>query len=143
MGRHNNRFRSKRKGRSKSYNANGQGVTTTQNSFTIYSMSEVRETLMGITGNLAVRPSTATGAAFFSIQLDRDLPGVVGTDPQNDSEGYEQYTRLWDYVVSFDAGATETRIIPIVSKKRRKLYVGDVIHMVYISNVANVAIFSI
>ena len=104
---------------------------------------EERETLMSIRGNLSVRPSTASGAAFFSIQILRDLNGVLVEDPQDDSGNYRRFIRLWDYVVSFDAGANETRLILIVSKKRRKLYAGDQIHIVRNSNVASVAVFSL
>ncbi len=137
------RFRSKRKGKAPQYNANGQGVTTAKLSNEMYSVTEDRETLMGFTGNLSVRPSTATGAAFFSIQILRSLPSVATIDPQNDSTAYERYSRLWDYIVSMDAGATESTMVNIVSKKRRKLWKGDRLFIVYLSNVANVAIFSI
>ena len=64
-------------------------------------------------------------------------------DPQNDSVGYEKYVRLWDWVVDFHADSTEPVNIPIVSKKRRKLYIGDTIQIVHLQNVANVASFSI
>ncbi len=136
-----NRFRSKRKGKSPSYNANNQGVIATLLTVTLYTVTEDRETLMGILGNLSVRPRTATGAAFFMIHLTR--AGGAVFDPQIDSVGYQKYRRLWDYVVSFDAGASETQLVDIVSKKRRKLWVGDVIQITHVSNVIDVCTFSI
>lgn len=137
------RFRSKRKGKSPQFNVNGQGVTTSTVATTMYTVTEDRETLMGILGNLSVRPSTATGAVFFSIQLIRNAGLMQATDPQDDSIGYERYGRLWDYVVSLDGGATETQLVEIVSKKRRKLWIGDKLSIVRNSNVVDVAIFSL
>ncbi len=139
-----NRFRSKRVGYTRSNNANGQGVTSSITSLALHTCPDGdRETLMGIRGNLSVRPSTATGAAFFSIQLRRfQSPNTERIDPQDDSDFHEKTLRLWDKVVSFDAGATETRLVDVVSKKRRKLYSGDIIEMVKISNVSDVAILA-
>ncbi len=137
-----NRFRSKRKGKSPSWNIGTTGVTSSGARTVAYTVTEDRETLMGILGNLSVRPSTASGVCWFSIQILRLLPSVTHIDPQNDSVGYEGYSRLWDWVVDFDAGASESINIPIVSKKRRKLYIGDTIVFVRIANVNDVGIFS-
>lgn len=136
------RFRSKRTGKTKRYNANGQGVTTSTLGLVIYTATE-RETLMGIRGNISVRPTTATGAIFFSIQILRGSIGASLINPQNDSENYQGFLRLWDYTVNAEAEAVESILVEIVSKKRRKLFNGDTIQIVYNSNVATVGVFSI
>ncbi len=145
MSRNKNRFRSKRKGKSPSFNTGPVGVSTAPSigATTMYTVTEDRETLMGIMGNLSVRPSSANGVAWFSIQILRALPSVTALDPQEDSVGIKKYIRLWDWVVHVDAAAVESTDIAIVSKKRRKLYVGDAIILAHLQNVANVALFAI
>ncbi len=136
------RFRTRRTGKGKLYNANGQGLTTSTLSLSMYTVPE-RETLMGIRGNISVRPTGATGSMFFSIQILRAGIGASVINPQNDSEDYARFLRMWDYILNAEVGAEESMVVEIVSKKRRKLYPGDTIHIVYNSNVASVGVFSI
>ena len=134
------RFRSKRKGFVKSDNAAAVVPTTTLTSNVFYTIVEDGVTLMSIRGNISITPVSAAGAIYVGIQVLRSGGTVV--DLTQDSEGYTRYLRVWDEITSFKAAALETLIIDIVSKKRRKLWIGDQIVLVYVSTVANVGLLA-